>query len=267
MTTINIAGLTPVDDPSYRYKMPKVTAKIEGRGNGIKTVLTNIIEVSLSLNRDAPEITKFFGCEIGSQTTYAAETERAVVNGAHTTNDLQNHLSKYIELFVLCKQCRLPETTYKVKNGVIFQKCAACGAKDPCEMTHKLTTFVLNQYKKNKAEKAGKDDKDPEKKKKEKKTKDGTDAGDEAARVTKKDKSSESKDKTSESKDKKKKKKRTGDDATADAGEVNEGEAADGVVSTGAVEEEEETDSQAVGTIFIIRSSQFHSLRIPAHLI
>ena len=27
MATMNIAGLTPVEDPSYRYKMPKVVGK------------------------------------------------------------------------------------------------------------------------------------------------------------------------------------------------------------------------------------------------
>jgi hypothetical protein len=27
MSTMNIAGLTPVEDPSYRYKMPKVIGK------------------------------------------------------------------------------------------------------------------------------------------------------------------------------------------------------------------------------------------------
>eukprot|EP01036_Dinobryon_divergens_P016684 gene16684-22625_t len=110
MSTMNIAGLTPVEDPSYRYKMPRITAKVEGRGNGIKTVLTNIFEVALSLNREAPEITKYFGCEMGSQTTFSAELERAVVNGNHNAQDLQNKLSTYIEQFVLCKQCRLPET-------------------------------------------------------------------------------------------------------------------------------------------------------------
>ena len=38
---INIAGLVPVDDPEYRYKMPAVFGKIEGSGNGIKVSLMN----------------------------------------------------------------------------------------------------------------------------------------------------------------------------------------------------------------------------------
>jgi translation initiation factor 5 len=63
---INIAGSTPVNDPAYRYKMPKITGKVEGRGNGIKTVLTNVKDVADSLKREAPEVTKFFGCELGS---------------------------------------------------------------------------------------------------------------------------------------------------------------------------------------------------------
>lgn len=148
MSTINIAGLTPVDDPSYRYKMPKVLGKVEGRGNGIKTVLMNVTDVAASLNRDAPEITKFFGCELGSQTTYANDTDRAVVNGAHRDQDLQNHLSRYIENFVLCKNCRLPETHYKIKDGMISQKCLACGSKDVVDMTHKLTvrSFFLSLF-------------------------------------------------------------------------------------------------------------------------
>jgi translation initiation factor 2 beta subunit (eIF-2beta)/eIF-5 len=120
MTTINIAGLTPVDDPSYRYQMPRLIGKVEGRGNGIKTVLVNISELASSLNREAPEITKFFGCEVGSQTTYAADTDRAIVNGAHIDTDLQTHLKRYIENFVLCKNCRLPETHYKIKDGTII---------------------------------------------------------------------------------------------------------------------------------------------------
>jgi len=173
---INIAGLTPVEDPSYRYKMPQVRGKIEGRGNGIKTLLINVKDVSLALNREAPEITKFFGTELGAQTTYDEEVSgiRAIVNGAHSDVLLHEKLKTYIEKFVLCRNCHLPETHYKIKEGIITQKCLACGSKTPCEMTHKLTTFILNQQKKAKsdAKKAaaaeGGDKKDKKEKKKDK---------------------------------------------------------------------------------------------------
>jgi len=149
--------------------MPRVVGKVEGRGNGIKTVLVNIKDVALSLNRKAPEVTKFFGTELGAQTTYANDTDRAVVNGAHTDQDLQQKLSTYIEKFVLCANCHLPETQYKIKDGIISQKCLACGHKGSCDMTHKLTTFILAQHKKDKADAkaagGGKEEKDKKSKK------------------------------------------------------------------------------------------------------
>ena len=43
---VNIAGSTPIDDPEYRYKMPLPFGKIEGRGNGIKTNVSNCVEIS-----------------------------------------------------------------------------------------------------------------------------------------------------------------------------------------------------------------------------
>eukprot|EP00121_Abeoforma_whisleri_P000502 Awhi_evm1s438 len=39
-----------VKDEFYRYKMPRLNTKVEGRGNGIKTVLVNMSEVSRALS-------------------------------------------------------------------------------------------------------------------------------------------------------------------------------------------------------------------------
>ena len=42
-----------ITDPFYRYKMPKLQAKVEGKGNGIKTVIVNMTEIAKSLERPA----------------------------------------------------------------------------------------------------------------------------------------------------------------------------------------------------------------------
>jgi hypothetical protein len=55
-------GAANADDAFYRYKMPPIQSKIEGRGNGIKTNVVNMVEVAKALARPASYTTKFFGC-------------------------------------------------------------------------------------------------------------------------------------------------------------------------------------------------------------
>lgn len=40
-----------VNDPYYRYKMPRIIAKVEGKGNGIKTVVSNMSDIAKALER------------------------------------------------------------------------------------------------------------------------------------------------------------------------------------------------------------------------
>lgn len=235
-----------MEDPSYRYQMPRLTAKIEGRGNGIKTVLTNVFDISLSLNRDPAEVTKFFGCELGAQTSFGTDPQRAIVNGAHNASDLQSLLSKYIENFVLCKNCRLPETDYRIKSDVINQKCKACGEKFSCDMTQKLSTFILNQYKKLKSErsdekdkKAAKKERKEERRKQEEETKGDEPSCPTAAAAATGDASPEKEKKHKDKKEKKSKKEKSKkkDDETSEAVAVGR----DRDVSS----DEEETDAKA----------------------
>lgn len=192
-TIINIAGTTPVDDPAYRYKMPAVFGKIEGSGNGIKTVLPNITDVALSLHRQPGEVNKFFGTELGAQSRYNPDTDRAIVNGAHTDAVLQDLMHRYIEKFVLCPNCRLPESEYKIKSEVIFHRCKACGAKEMVDMQHKLVNYILAENKK--AKKEGKNKKAEKEKKKKDKKKDGSDDEKKKAKKEKKAKKDKKKDK------------------------------------------------------------------------
>jgi len=134
-----------IADAYYRYKMPKIVAKVEGKGNGIKTVVVNMVDVAKSLARPPTYPCKFFGCELGAQTQFDFKNERYIVNGSHEASKLQDLLDIFIQKFVLCPGCDNPETVLKAyaKKQVISQTCMACGYNGMLNMTHKLTTFIL----------------------------------------------------------------------------------------------------------------------------
>lgn len=142
MAVVNIPR--DVKDEFYRYKMPAIVAKVEGRGNGIKTVIVNMADVSKSLERPPAYPTKFFGFELGAITTIEQDKDKYIVNGKHDQSKLASVLDDFIEKFVLCKKCqRNPETYVVIKGGLISLKCKACGGSSPVDMRHKLCTFIL----------------------------------------------------------------------------------------------------------------------------
>ncbi|CAG4953447.1 unnamed protein product [Colias eurytheme] len=134
-----------VADAFYRYKMPRICAKVEGKGNGIKTVIVNMPEVAKALGRPATYPTKYFGCELGAQTQFDFKNERFIVNGSHDSAKLQDLLDGFIRKFVLCPECDNPETDLIVstKRNTISQGCKACGYHGQLDFIHKLNTFIL----------------------------------------------------------------------------------------------------------------------------
>jgi len=106
--------------------MPILTTKIEGKGNGIKTVVPNMSDVARALSRPPTYPTKFFGCELGAQTSFDEKNDRYIVNGAHDANRLRE--------LVILKNGR---------NEEIVRDCKACGERTDVDMRHKLTTFIL----------------------------------------------------------------------------------------------------------------------------
>ncbi|XP_037026161.1 eukaryotic translation initiation factor 5 [Bradysia coprophila] len=142
MGTLNVNR--NVTDVFYRYKMPRITAKVEGKGNGIKTVIVNMAEVAKAIGRPATYPTKYFGCELGAQTQFDYKNERFIVNGSHDATKLQDLLDGFIRKYVLCPECDNPETELLVaKKGSISQGCKACGFHGPLEVHHKVNTFII----------------------------------------------------------------------------------------------------------------------------
>merc|ERR1712113_1372349 len=144
MAMLNIPS--SVEDPCYRYKMPRIISNKECRGKGSKTSIMNIGDVAHAIQRHPIYLTKFFGYELGAQTSYTnkkGEGERAVVNGHHDTQIFQKLVDDFVEKYVLCMRCHLPEIDMVVnKKGLVAATCKACNWKGELDNRHKLATYI-----------------------------------------------------------------------------------------------------------------------------
>lgn len=138
------------DDMFYRYKMPAILTKIEGNGNGIKTVFPNIREVCQKLQRPPEVLNKFFGYELGAQSTFVKADDKFLVMGAFEKERIQEKVYAFVERVVLCKQCRNPETDPRVEKGRserLLMTCRSCGKDTEVSSTERIYKFMVDTYK------------------------------------------------------------------------------------------------------------------------
>ena len=142
---MNIVGTdkTKALDPHYRYKMPPLVIRVVGSGNGIKTILDNLDDISKALKRPPELILKYLGIEKSSQTKF--KNQEYIINGEFLAKELQNLIDKFIDGFVLCNKCQNPETKFSIKKKLIRKKCNACGEKTIADNNHKVCRFIMSQ--------------------------------------------------------------------------------------------------------------------------
>jgi translation initiation factor 5 len=129
-------------DPFARYTRPTIKIKIEGH----KTLITNIKDISKSLNSDPQNISKFFSHEVCAQTKYNDKLGNMIINGNYTQPYLTQILNKYIELYVLCEQCNIPEVRLTLnKNKKVIGMCDSCGFCKKYDMDNKDVKHIKNQ--------------------------------------------------------------------------------------------------------------------------
>lgn len=148
-----------IEDPNYRYKMPAIQIQGESRGNGVKTKLVNLSDVSKCLNVPTEYPLRFFAAELGASAEYKQSENKAILKGTFRREDLQKLLDQFIEKFVLCPRCHLPEITYRLKRKELISDCKACGNVKPMDMTHKISNFILKHPPKAEEKPAEKPDK------------------------------------------------------------------------------------------------------------
>lgn len=114
---INIQGLTDIDDPFYRYTMTRLNVVRQKN----KTLIDNLVIVSKDLERDPEHIAKFFKKKFSVSMNY--KDNQLMTTANLTSQDFETALREYIQLFVLCERCNLPETNL-VDNVLVCRCCS-----------------------------------------------------------------------------------------------------------------------------------------------
>lgn len=106
-----------------RFEIPKIEGHFEGR----KTVLTNFYQIASHLRRKPEHFQKFMLKELAA--SGQKEGDRLVLNIKVPSSKINQKIEEYVNEFVLCRECKKPDTELIRKDRINFVHCLACGAK------------------------------------------------------------------------------------------------------------------------------------------
>jgi translation initiation factor 2 subunit 2 len=122
--------------------VPDATAQPDGAF----TRLTNLDRIADTLSRETDHVHSFVQRALGT----AGKLEEGVgrYNGRFSGSDFDAVLSDYMEEYVLCSECGLPDTRLVRENRTPMLRCDACGAFRPVAKRKRSSSTQRDQVKK-----------------------------------------------------------------------------------------------------------------------
>lgn len=118
-------GLEEVMIDTERFQPPKPEIMHEGK----KTILKNFGEILESLRRDQQHFSTYLLREIG--TAGSIEGRRLILQGKVPSDKIAGRITAYIGAFVICEECKRPDTEFGRSGRTLTLNCEACGAHRP----------------------------------------------------------------------------------------------------------------------------------------
>ena len=114
-----------IEGSGGRFEIPT----IEGHFQGKKTILTNFFQIASHIRREPEHILKFLTRELATKAVI--EGEKIILNMKVSSKKINPKIQQYVEEFVLCKECKKPDTKLIKEGKQTIIQCLACGAKHP----------------------------------------------------------------------------------------------------------------------------------------
>jgi len=112
-----------IEGSSDRLDVPSPDVRQEGN----VTVYENFQSTTKRLGREDTHVMKFLQSELGTS-GHIDESGRARLTGEFSADRIADALSAYVDEFVRCSECGLPDTRLEREQGALILRCEACGA-------------------------------------------------------------------------------------------------------------------------------------------
>ena len=106
-----------------RFEVPEAESIIEGN----KTIVSNFLQICSYLRRSPEHLEKFLQKELAAPSK--KEGSRLIFVKKIPKSKLDERIKLYIEKYVICKECKKPDTEIMKQGIYTFIHCLACGAK------------------------------------------------------------------------------------------------------------------------------------------
>ncbi|MFC5971045.1 translation initiation factor IF-2 subunit beta [Halomarina salina] len=114
-----------IDSSGQRLSVPDA----EAQKDGAFTRLTNLEDIADTLSRESDHLHRFVQRELGTNGKLEEGVGR--YNGSFSGSDFDAAVESYVETYVICGECGLPDTRLVTEDRTPMLRCDACGAFRP----------------------------------------------------------------------------------------------------------------------------------------
>ena len=127
------AKLPPVRSGGERFQVPDPDIMTDGKN----TVVRNFQEITGVLRREPDHVIGFLAREFGCPGVL--DLPRGVLKSRLTKDQLGSRLRDYTAKYVICSECKRPDTHLQKDGRLTLLVCEACGAQRPVTVRRVLT--------------------------------------------------------------------------------------------------------------------------------
>ena len=108
---------------SERFEVPDAEVLIQGN----RTIIKNFETIIGKLRRNARHLAKYLSKELAAPNSI--DGPRLILNTKVNERSINEKIKDYVNLYVICKQCKRPDTKLVEEDRLPVMICEACGAR------------------------------------------------------------------------------------------------------------------------------------------